>query len=149
MMSKLCVFTRPMLTQHVIAIVTILAILMGSAWTRRAPVTTLSTEITHQAKPGGQVVERAVIVKNRNDCIVEVAPDLYDSQGIQHKMKILTVAISEKGEASVARTYSVPFAASWGGASLVVTRTYYCWPLYSLWPIRKIHPALLFEILPP
>lgn len=149
MMSKLCVFTRPMLSQHVIAIVTIAALMVGAVWTRRAPVSTLSTEITQQAKPGGQVIERAIIVKNRNDCTVDVAPDLYDSQDHQHKMKVVTVAISEKGEASVARTYAVPFAAAWGPASLVVTRTYYCWPLYSLWPMKKVHPPLHFEILPP
>jgi len=149
MISRLCLFTRPMLAQHILAIVTILALVVGVAWTRRAPVTTLSTGITHQAKPGGRVMERAIIVKNRDDCTVEVAPDLYDSQGVQHKMRVATVAISEKGEASVARTYAVPYAASWGAASLVVTRTYYCWPFYSLWPIKKVHPALHFEIDPP
>ena len=147
--SKFCVFTRPMLSQHIIAFVTILAIMTGAVWTRRAPVTTLSTEITYQARPGGQVIERAVIERNRDDCTVEVAPDLYDSQGTQFKIKVNTVAISEKGEASVARPYAVPYGVAWGSASLVVTRTYYCWPLYSLWPMKKVHPPLRFEILPP
>lgn len=138
-----------MLSQHVSAIVTIIVVVLGVAWTRRAPVTTISTEITNQAKPGGQVVERAIISKNRDDCTVDVSPDLYDSQGTQHKMKVETVAITEKGDASVARTYAVPFAAAWGQANLVVTRTYYCWPFYSVWPIKKIHPELHFDIIPP
>jgi hypothetical protein len=150
MINRLGVFTRPMIGQHMLAIVATISLFAVAYYIRRDPADLTNIEISAQVKPGGMIKELAEIDRKRNDCNSAVTAEIVDGQTILFKLKTqdLPPAVY-RGPSLIYREYPVPFAAAWGRAQLLTQRTYFCWPFYSWWPIYQDQLRLSFEIVPP
>jgi len=150
MITKLCIFTRPMLSQHLLAAMTAISITSALAYVRRDPIELLQINISDKVKPGMFIDELAEVDRKRSDCESVVHAEIVDGQTVHFKLanKDLPSAVS-KGPTFIFRQYPIPFAAAWGKSQLIVQRTYFCWPFYQYWPIRRPVRELEFEIIPP
>lgn len=145
----LSAFSRRFLGQHIIAAITVVSLAIFITWVRRDPVQLLEIEITQQARPGRMVTERAEIVRFRKDCRSSVSAEIVDSQRIVHRVEpVATQRPVTVGEVQIDRNYPIPFSAAWGAATLIIQRTYFCWPFFEWWPIVNPRRELAFEIVP-
>lgn len=150
MISKLYVFKRYMISQHIFAAFVAIAIIAGVAIVRDDPIELLAVEVTDKVKPGSKIGELVEVHRKRNDCTSVVHAEIIDGQNIVFKIKPedLPPAVN-RGPTFIYREYPVPFAAAWGHSQLVVQRTYFCWPFYTWWPIVRPVRKLPFDIVPP
>mgnify|MGYP001590488115 CR=1 FL=1 len=150
MIGNVCVFSRPMIAQHLLAILTAGIILGSFGYVRRDPVQLVNIETSDRVRPGGFIDELVEFDRRRNDCEVTIHAEIVDGQTVHFKLasKDLAPAVS-RGPTLVFRRYPVPFAAAWGRGELIIQRTYHCWPFYHYWPIQQPTITLPFEIVPP